>query len=82
MIAKPDMPEAEIRLTIERIDEDFRAGKMELPVTRSFWKEERKRLFAKLDDWQAWRKQERRLRALHQRPSVRRHITRRVKTPA
>lgn len=81
MIAKPSIPESEIRDAIVSIDDDYRNGKLELPVTRSFWKEERKRLLAKLDDWQAWRKQERLLRARHQRPSVRRHITRRVKMP-
>jgi hypothetical protein len=34
-----------------------------------------------LDAVQFWKKQERIERARHQRPSVRRHITRRVKMP-
>ena len=81
MIAKPSMPEAEIRAAIDGINADLRSGKMERAATMKFWLKERRKLLEKLDDWQTWRKQDRVLRARHQRPSVRRHITRRVRTP-
>lgn len=82
MIAKPNMPESLLREVLDDLDGRAKAGKIRDLTDRDIWLDQRQALIKQLDDWQAWRKQERRLRALHQRPSVRRYITRRVKMPA
>ena len=81
MIAKPAIPEADIRKAIEDINAGLASGEMTLETTRRFWKGERFNFEVMLKEWKAYRRQEIEKRACHQRPSVRRHITRRVKMP-
>jgi hypothetical protein len=77
MIAKPAISESDIRSMIEGIDGDIRSGLVKGPTGLEIWTSNRRRLVGFLEDWKLWRKQT----ARHQRPSVRHHITRRVKTP-
>lgn len=78
MIAKPSISEACIRSMIVGINDDLRSGLVKSAISREIWQNQKERLQAYLADWKAWHRRNCR----HQRPSVRRHITRRVKTPA
>lgn len=65
---------------IAGINDDLRSGLVKSTISREIWLNQKERLQGYLADWKAWRKQEQLLRARHQRPSVRRYITRKVKT--
>ncbi len=78
MIAKPKHSESQIRFQISELEK--------MLVITPAWMQSSiryqiQKFNKRLSKCQAWRKQERRLRAIHQRPSVRRHIARKVKMP-
>ena len=78
MIAKPKHSESQIRFQISEMEKMLRITPnwMQSPIHDQI-----ERCNDRLSQWKAWRREMVLNRARHQRPSVRRHITRRVKMP-
>ena len=79
MIAKPAIAESDIRRLIAECNETIDADRF--PSMRRYWMNERGGYMAMLEEWQEYRRSAAASRARHQRPSVRRHIPRKVKMP-
>ena len=79
MIAKPSIPESDIRRLIGKCNEIIDAD--QFPSMRRYWTNMRGGYMAMLEQWREYRRSAAMSRAIHQRPSVRRHIARKVKMP-